>query len=69
MEHAHELELFCYQSVYAHPKPGAAANRLLLEFGFSEREIQISTLTVETENRHQYSKEFTALVKDFYLKL
>lgn len=69
MEHAHELGLFCYQSVYVHPKPGAAAKRLLLEFGFSEREIQISTLTVETENRHQYSNEFTALVKDFYLKL
>jgi tRNA1Val (adenine37-N6)-methyltransferase len=69
MEYAHELELFCYQSVYVHPKPGAAAKRLLLEFGFSKREMQVSALTVETENRHQYSNEFTTLVKDFYLKL
>ena len=69
MEHAYESGLFCYQSVYVHPKPGAVAKRLLLEFGFLEREVQVSTLTVESENRHQYSNEFTALVKDFYLKL
>ncbi|HOG04777.1 MAG TPA: methyltransferase [Paludibacter sp.] len=69
MEHAYESGLFCYQSVYIHPKPGAVAKRLLLEFGFLEREVQVSTLTVESENRHQYSNEFTALVKDFYLKL
>jgi len=40
-----------------------------LEFGFLEREVQVSALTVESENRHQYSNEFIALVKDFYLKL
>lgn len=69
IEYANESGLFCYQSVYVYPKPDVAAKRLLLEFGFSNRKTQISTLTIETENRHQYSNEFTALVKDFYLKL
>jgi len=42
--------------------------RSLLEFSFCENEIERTTLIIEIE-RHQYTKEYIALVKDFYLKM
>ncbi|MFC2110185.1 tRNA1(Val) (adenine(37)-N6)-methyltransferase [Bacteroidota bacterium] len=42
--------------------------RSLLEFSFTEKEINHKTLTIEIK-RHQYTKEYIALVKDFYLKM
>jgi len=66
---AEKLSLFCYQCVYVHPKPNAEAKRVLLEFGFNQQETIISSIQIETEKRHQYSPAFTALAKDFYLKL
>lgn len=59
----------CHKMVYVHPKPNAEAKRLLLEFGFADTEIKTTKLEIETSERHQYSDEFTALAKDYYLKL
>lgn len=42
--------------------------RSLFEFSFEKKEIQYELLILETE-RHQYTDAYTALVKDFYLKL
>ena len=49
--------------------------RSLLEFSFlpkgergREKEIKIESLTIET-NRHDYTKDYIQLVKDFYLKM
>ena len=42
--------------------------RSLIEFTFKKREIKKSLLTIET-SRHHYTKEYTSLVKDFYLKM
>ncbi|MGW9685110.1 tRNA1(Val) (adenine(37)-N6)-methyltransferase [Flagellimonas sp. 2504JD1-5] len=42
--------------------------RSLLEFGFSKVMVQENELTIELE-RHQYTKEYIDLTKDFYLKM
>ncbi len=42
--------------------------RSLLEFSFHKNKIEFTTLTIEIE-RHKYTQEYIALVKDFYLKM
>lgn len=66
---AEKFNLYCYQCVYVYPKPDSEAKRVLLEFGFTTRQTQLSSIEIETAERHQYSAAFTALAKDFYLKL
>lgn len=66
---AEKSGLFCSKMVSVFSKPNTEAKRLLLEFGFENKETEISELTIETEIRHQYTREFTELAKDFYLKL
>lgn len=61
--------LYCTKQVNVFPKQGVAAKRLLLEFSFIPSPMKVSELTIEAEERHQYSPEFTELAKDFYLKL
>lgn len=69
VELAKTIDLHCHKMVYVHPKPDAEAKRLLLEFGFEPVDVKVSKLEIETAQRHQYSEEFTALAKDYYLKL
>lgn len=69
VESAWKFGLYCHQCVHVYPKPKSEPKRLLLEFGFTARETQLSSIEIETAERHQYSAAFTALAKDFYLKL
>lgn len=48
--------------------PNSATKRSLLEFSFHKCEPTIKELIIET-SRHQYTKEYISLVKDFYLKM
>lgn len=51
------------------PTPGAAPKRLLMELSTTEENIKNrDTLTIE-EARHQYTPEYIALTKEFYLKM
>jgi tRNA1Val (adenine37-N6)-methyltransferase len=52
--------------IKGHPK--ALMKRSLVEFSFHESEINKDELIIETE-RHQYTKEYIDLTKDFYLKM
>ena len=61
--------LYCIKKVYVYPKPNTPVKRLLLEFTTHPGSMEESEITIETATRHQYSEEFTALAKDFYLKL
>ena len=61
--------MFCSKKVCVFPKPGSEAKRLLLEFKLVDCETEHTELLIESGKRHEYSEEFTALVKDFYLKL
>ena len=49
-------------------KSSSLIKRSLIEFSFNKLIIEKSVLTIET-SRHQYTKEYTSLVKDFYLKM
>ena len=66
---AAELGLYCKTVVEVHPKPNNQAKRLLIAFCLIKCEMSVSQLYIETDVRHQYSSQFSELVKDFYLKL
>ena len=68
-EYALQSGLYCAKKISVIPKPNAQPKRLLLEFSFQKTVTFESELVIESEIRHQYSADFTALVKDFYLKL
>jgi len=70
----HFIELVLQSKFYLNrkclvkPNPSKSAKRILMEFSFSEKEIVEEELTIETEKRHEYTKEYISLTKDFYLK-
>jgi len=68
-EFAESKGLFCTQKVTVFPKPEANPKRLLLEFGWQKVHCVETELIIEADVRHQYSPEFSALAKDFYLML
>ena len=69
VEYAASIGLYCTKQVAVFPKPGAVAKRLLLEFSPQFAACVNSEIVIESDVRHQYSPEFTALAKDYYLKL
>lgn len=62
-------QLYCVNKTAVIPKPNALPKRLLLEFSTQFTSCKNKELTIETSNRHEYSPEFTSMLKDFYLKL
>lgn len=48
--------------------PELEYKRSLLQFSFQETSVHSEELTIET-SRHQYTEEYKALTKDFYLKM
>jgi len=63
------FQLYCSKMVEVHPKPDKPVKRLLLEFVTEKTDTEISKIVIETNERHQYSEEFSLLVKDYYLNL
>jgi tRNA1Val (adenine37-N6)-methyltransferase len=68
-EYALNSGLFCTREVKVIPKPSATPKRILMEFRLQYYEQEISELVIESNERHHYSKEFSLLAKEFYLKL
>lgn len=64
---AAKVNLFANRITNVFPLPDKPAKRLLVEFGKSEVECIEDDLIIEL-SRHQYSNDFNALTKDFYLK-
>ncbi|MDD2954039.1 MAG: methyltransferase [Parabacteroides sp.] len=66
---AREESLFPSRETHVSPVPDASPKRLLIELSAKPvAEPELSYLTLEIE-RHRYTDEFTALAKDFYLKM
>ncbi len=63
-----ENQLHISHFTNVHPTPTAAPKRILAELTKQATSLTETDLVIEKE-RHVYSDEFTALVKDFYLKL
>lgn len=66
LTHAATANLFAHRITNVFPVPHKAPKRLLLEFGKHEVLCVEQNLTIE-HSRHQYSDDFKALTKDFYL--
>lgn len=60
--------LFLSRRTYVRTKPEAEPKRVLLEFKTQSVIAEEDCLVVEL-SRHVYSKEYTALTKEFYLKM
>ena len=65
---ASNFNLFPSKICHVKGHPNSEIKRSLLEFSFSESNVQIEDLIIETE-RHQYTQKYTNLTKDFYLKM
>ena len=67
-EIASKLKLYPNKVLHVKGHPTSEIKRSLIEFSFRESEKTIAQLIIETE-RHQYTKEYIELTKDFYLKM
>lgn len=65
---AQEWQLYPFQITRVKGTPTSEIKRSLLAFSRTQKEITQDELIVETA-RHQYTDEYTALTKDFYLKM
>ncbi|MGB0882120.1 MAG: tRNA1(Val) (adenine(37)-N6)-methyltransferase [Vicingaceae bacterium] len=68
IELAIQKHLFLNRKCIVQPNPTKPAKRVLMEFSFEQKELIKETLIIETETRHQYTKEYISLTQDFYLK-
>lgn len=72
---ASEYGLFLRKKTLVYPKPGAEVKRVVGEFVKIKNDeckmqnVEIETITVETDVRHQYTDDYIRLTKDFYLKM
>ena len=72
---AEEYDLYLRKKTLVYPKPGAEVKRVVGEFVKIKNDkckmqnVEIETLTVETEIRHQYTEDYIRLTKEFYLKM
>lgn len=65
---AKEQQLFLNNILYVKGNLKMEIKRILLEFSFQETEIKEERISIEI-SRHNYTKEYIELVKDFYLKM
>ena len=67
IELAEERDLFLKRQCVVKPNTNKSPRRILMEFSFYKTNLITEELTIETETRHQYTKEYISLTKDFYL--
>ena len=66
---AQEYGFFCNSIMKIKPTPAAEIRRLILGFNRKKKKPVETFLTIEKGNRHDFTEEYVALVKDFYLNL
>ncbi len=59
--------LFLSRECTVQPNLTKPAKRVLMEFSFIKGNIAKEVLTIETDTRHHYTKEYISLTQDFYL--
>lgn len=64
---ATEKGLFLTRKCSVKPNEVKPLKRVLMEFSFQEKSILEEELTIETDKRHHYTKDYINLTKDFYL--
>ena len=66
-DEAEKKELYLNRKCLVKPNPNKSSKRVLMEFSFNPTHIIEEKLTIETEKRHQYTKEYIILTQDYYL--
>lgn len=64
---ANENGLFLNRSLQIAPKPEKPPHRFMLEFSKTEKMPETGELIIEETVHHDFTKEYIALTKDFYL--
>ena len=67
VDKAFQRELFLTRRSAVKPNIHKKPKRVLLEFAHQHLTLKEEELTIETEKRHQYTKEYINLTQDFYL--
>jgi tRNA1Val (adenine37-N6)-methyltransferase len=62
-----EKGLYLFNKISVKPTPSKAPKRTLMSFCFNQQTVQNEELIIETERRHQYTKDYISLTQDFYL--
>ena len=65
---ASKVNLFPIRILHVKGNPSTKIVRSLITFSFQSSEIKLEQLIIET-SRHQYTKDYINLTKDFYLKM
>ena len=65
---ASDFSLFPNRILHVKGAENTPIKRSLIEFSFIEETVKFSNLIIETE-RHNYTKDYINLTKDFYLKM
>ncbi len=65
---AQNFGMFPFEILRIKGTPDSEIKRSLLAFSFQKKECQISEMVIET-SRHEYTKEYTELTQEFYLKM
>ncbi len=65
---ANTIGLFPQRILHVRGNPDADVKRSLIEFSYTEKEVEILELIIETD-RHNYTEDYVNLTKDFYLKM
>jgi tRNA1Val (adenine37-N6)-methyltransferase len=68
IEMAGSLGLSCQRKLNIRPAPDTPPSRVLMSLGYSQDNVEESTMVIEKGGRHNYSDEYVSLTKDFYLK-
>ena len=68
MDAAWNHKLLPLHRVQVFTKPGKPCRRVLLSFGFEAKECREEKLCIEV-NHNEFTPEYVALTKDFYLKM
>ncbi len=69
VEVARNYNLYCTKMTEVYPKEDKPVERLLLQFELVEREMETNSLVIQKEARNDYTEDYIALTKDFYLKM
>jgi len=64
---AEKHSLFLKRKCNIFPNPIKKQHRILMEFSKIKHKTLESNLTIETKNRHEYTKDYKSLTKDFYI--
>jgi len=65
---AREYGLFCSNILKIKPLPTSEIRRLIMTFSRERHKVKEKFLTIERGRRHEFTEEYKALTRDFYLK-